>query len=311
MTNGDRLTGTVESWDKKVFKFKTEYTGIIEVDWDKVLSLTTDKDVILLTSDDRQLSGKLVYDSSSGIKLKSSDQALMSIEQKDIAYINPEKWRLGTGTKHTGLVNFSLRYDRSEIERDEVDFDFIYSARRIHDRFSLYGELQYDRNLGVTIKDEWSLLVKNDHFFTKKRYYSFSGFLEQDKGKGLDQRYYLGPALGYQFWESDEKNLRAEWGVYWTSSDLIDQEKRSGLGTGWFIDYDQYFYNKKFQFYHRQSSILSNRENMNFKSKTGLRLPVFSGFLASAELEANWDAETAESRDDTEVITRIKLGYSW
>jgi hypothetical protein len=50
---------------------------------------------------------------------------------------------------------------------------------------------------------------------------------------------------------------------------------------------------------------------MNFKSKTGLRLPVHSGFLASAEIEANWDAETAENRDDTEVITRIKLGYGW
>jgi putative salt-induced outer membrane protein YdiY len=224
---------------------------------------------------------------------------------------NPGKWRLGTATKHSGVINFTLKVDRSSVDIDELDFDFTYAARRIHDRFSLYGEFDYDRNLGKTIKDEWSVLGKNDHFFTKKRYYSFSGFLEKDKGKGLDQRYYLGPALGYQFWESDEKNLRAEWGVYWTSTDLVDKEKRTGLGTGWFIDYDQYIYKRAFQFYHRQNSVLSNRENMNFKSKTGLRLPVYSGFLASAEIEANWDAETAENRDDTEVITRIKLGYGW
>jgi hypothetical protein len=39
--------------------------------------------------------------------------------------------------------------------------------------------------------------------------------------------------------------------------------------------------------------LVINRDNMNSKSKTGLRLPVNSSFLASTETEANWGVETA------------------
>ena len=57
--------------------------------------------------------------------------------------------------------------------------------------------------------------------------------------------------------------------------------------------------------------MIQHHDFINFKSVTGIRLPLYSGFLASVELEANWDAETAENKDDAEFITRLKLGYGW
>ena len=70
-------------------------------------------------------------------------------------------------------------------------------------------------------------------------------------------------------------------------------------------------YREYVQAYHRQTMVLSDTENMNFKSKTGLRFPLTDGFLASTELEANWDAETAGDADKTEIIFRLKFGYGW
>ncbi len=146
---------------------------------------------------------------------------------------------------------------------------------------------------------------------SKKLYYSLTAFVEHNREKGLNLRYYVGPGIGYQFFEGEEKNLRAEWGIMYTSSDLVDRGETTNIGTGWFVDYDQYIYQRLVQAYHRQSGILSDRENMNIKSITGLRFPLTGGFLASLELEANWDAETAGDTDPTELVYRLKFGYGW
>lgn len=311
MSNGDRLTGTVESWGDGILTFETEYAGIIEVSWDKVDRLSTDNDVSVLTVDDELINGKLVLTPERAIQLQRDTGEVQTVAEADLARINPEPWRLGRGAKHSGHVDFSLKSDRGNTQQNEIDFDIDYSARRKADRWSFFGEFEYDTSEDETTKNRWQALGKYDWFVNDKRYYTFNAFVEQDEKKGLDLRYYVGPGIGYQFYEGEDKNLRAEWAVMYTSSDLSDRGNKTSIGTGWHINYDQFLYRRFVQAYHRQSAVLSNRENMNFKSKTGLRFPIGGGFLASGELEANWDAETAENSDKTELIYRIKLGYGW
>ena len=312
MINGDRLTGTVESLGKGVFKFRTEYAGVITVEWDKVESLTTEKEVIVLTNDDQMFRGTLVAKRGKIIKVQKSDGQGLEALEDNIAYINPEDWRIGKATKHSGHANFALKLDWGSSDNDTLDIDFDHVARKKSSRASIYGQLEYDTSKGVKTEDKWSVLAKQDWFVEdSKRFYSFSGFAEHNWSKGIELRYNIGPSIGYQLWESDEKNMSLEWGLYWVSTNLQNEDTYSNPGTGWRIIYDQYLYKNFLQAYHRQSSILSNRENMNFKSVTGLRIPIHSGFLASAELEVNWDALTAEEMNDGEIISRLKLGYGW
>lgn len=312
MINGDRLTGTVESLGKGIFKFKTEYAGVITIEWNKVQSLTTEKEVIVLTNDDQMISGTLVAKPGKDIKVQTANGEVLEVLEDNIAYINPEDWRIGKATKHSGHANFALKLDWGTSDNDTLDVDFDHVARKKSSRASIYAQLEYDTSKGEKTEDKWSVLGKQDWFVEdSKRFYSFSAFAEHNWSRGIELRYNIGPSIGYQWWESDEKNMSLEWGLYWVSTNLQNEDTYSNLGTGWRIIYDQYLYKKYLQLYHRQSSILSNRENMNFKSVTGLRLPLHSGFLASAELEANWDAETGQKTNDGEFITRLKLGYGW
>lgn len=57
LKNGDRLTGTIESSDAKEIIFKTAYAGEIKVQWSAVKETTTDKPVVLTTTDKSTLSG--------------------------------------------------------------------------------------------------------------------------------------------------------------------------------------------------------------------------------------------------------------
>lgn len=311
LDNGDRLTGAVVRLDENTLRLKTDYAGEIRIDWQRVRKLTTDKEIVVLTKDDRVLKGKMTATPETGYELETASGETIRAEQTMIASINPPDWEIGRGSDWAGKVNISLKSDRGNTNKDEIDLDFFAQRRRRDDRLEFRGDLEYDTSFGDTTKDKWSGLGKYDYFVTKKKYYAANAAVEHDAFKGLNLRYRLGPAIGYQLFEEKRRNLRAEVGAYYTTSDIKGKGISKSIAAGWLIDGDYSFNAVPVQGYHWQSMVLSNPENMNFQSKTGLRLPLGSGFLGSAEVEANWDAETAGESDKTEFIYRFKLGYGW
>jgi putative salt-induced outer membrane protein YdiY len=311
LDNGDQLTGTVVRLEGNNLRFRTAYAGVVTVDWRQVRQLTTDQDVTLLTNDQRILEGRITASPDAGFQIETGAGESIQAEETMVASVNPEDWEIGRAAHWTGEVNASLKLDRGNSDKDEIDFDGLTTRRRKNDRLEFRGEIEYDRSLGTTTKQKWLASGKYDYFVSKKQYYSFSATAEHDEFKGLNLRYHLGPAIGYQFYEESRRNLRGEIGLYYSSSDLDTTGRKTSLATGWLIDADYTFDNANVSAYHWQNMILSNPENMNFKSRTGLRIPLGGGFLGSAEVEANWDAETADATDKTELIYRFKLGYGW
>jgi len=311
LKNGDKLTGTVIRLEGNNLLFKTDYAGVLTIDWRKVTKLTTDQDVTVLTKDRRLLEGKMTGSPDDGYTIETRQGEVIQAEQAMVATVNPEDWKVGRATEWTGMINASLKVERGNSAKEEIDFDGRATMRREDDRLEFHGELEYDTSLGSTTKQSWLVSSKYDSFVTQQKYYAMNAVVEHDKFNGLNLRYHLGPAVGYQFFEESRRNLRAEVGLYFSSSDIESKPRNQSLATGWLIDGDYTFDTANVTAYHWQTMILSNPENMNFKSRTGLRVPLGGGFLGSAEIEANWDAETAASTDKTELIYRFKLGYGW
>jgi len=44
---------------------------------------------------------------------------------------------------------------------------------------------------------------------------------------------------------------------------------------------------------------------------TGLRAPIVSGFIASAEYEIDYDSKPAVEVETTDTTFKLKLGYEW
>jgi len=311
LDNGDRLTGTVINLEGNTLRFQTDYAGVLKIDWNRVARLTTEQDVIVLTDDDQVLQGRVSGSPKAGIQIITDDGEVIEQMPPDVAMINPEDWRIGRAVNWSGKLNVSVKADRGNADKDEIDFDTIVALRRKDDRFEFRADLEYDTSFDEETKQKWDMRGNYDYFVSEKLYYAANAALEHDKFKGLKLRYHLGPAVGYQFFEQTDRNLRAEVGAYYTSSDIDDKGRNNSLATGWLVDFDYRFDSSVFQTYHWQSMILSSPENMNFKSRTGLRVPLGGDFLGSAEVEANWDAETAADSDKTEIIYRLKVGYGW
>jgi hypothetical protein len=311
LTNGDRLTGRVVSREGDRLSFETAWGGVLAIPWEHVARLTTDAPVLVVTEDDTLLRGRLDLDPEAGLRVVPEDGEPVAVDEAAVAAFNPEAWQLGTAIDYGGHVALALMADRGPSDTDEVDVDGDFTARRGDDRVVVRGDLEYDKADGDTTKNRWQVLGKLEHFTGGPWYVAVNAFVERDTVSGLQHRYHVGPALGYQFFEGEERNLKAEAGLYYTVSDFSDSGRSESVAAGWLVDYDQWLGARLLQVYHTQAGIVANDENMSFKSKTGLRFPVTGGFHTAAEVEANWDAETAGDADEVELIYRLKAGYGW
>jgi len=252
LRDGSRLLGTVVKREGANLSFETTFAGVINIKWDQVAEITTEKPMEFLLSDDTILSGTHVINNVDNLIVEGeSGTPPQTLGQDVVAVINPETWRKGKGYKLSGRVNFAFSRDRGNTDKDEIDVDGDLLWRRKNDRFTAFGELERDRNNNKTTTDNWKLEGAYNYFVTKKWYWGGFGRLEHDKFADLDLRTSVGPLVGYQWFESKEINLRTSAGLSYVNENFISQSDDHYGAFAWGIDFDKYLWDEFMQFYHK------------------------------------------------------------
>jgi len=57
LKNGDRLTGTIINVSDKKLTLKTEYAGVISIEWDAVAQFSSDQPMVVTRTDKQVVSG--------------------------------------------------------------------------------------------------------------------------------------------------------------------------------------------------------------------------------------------------------------
>lgn len=314
MRDGSRLLGSVVKGEGATLGFKTSFAGVINIKWDQIAEINSEKPMEFLLSDDTIVSGTHVTNNVDELVLEgTSGQPSQTIAQNEIAVINPESWRKGEGYKISGLVNFAFSRDRGNTDKDEIDVDGDLTWRRKHDRFTAFGELERDRNNNKTTTDNWKLEGQYNYFVTKKWYWGGFGRLEHDKFADLDLRTSVGPLVGYQWFESKEINLRTSAGFSYVNENFISQSDDHYGAFAWGINFDKYLWDDFMQFYHRQTGFwnLKDTNDVVWDTWTGLRFPLVLGLVASTEMQVEYDSGAAKGAKDVDTTYSLKLGYQW
>lgn len=319
LRDGSRILGTVKKKAGNTLEFNTSFAGTIMVDWDQVSELRTDQPAQVLLGNDKVISATVFRNSTDSTTLQSAaDTPPHTLSRPEVAFINPEPWRLGNGFKFTGRASVALESERGNTDEDEIDIDGDLLWRRKQDRFTLMGELEHDKTNGKTTTDDWKLNGKYDYFVTKKRYYGALVFAEADDLAELTLRVGAGPGVGYQFFESRELNLSLETGLIRVFEDFKTQDNDRYWGAGWMINFDKYvlprlFESYNLQFYHRNRGLwnLYHTDDVIWDTWTGLRFPLILGLVASTELKVEYDSGSAANADDLDTTYTLKLGYQW
>jgi putative salt-induced outer membrane protein YdiY len=313
--DGSILYGKVISKDKDKLKFKTDYAGVIDIKWNKVEELKTDKPIKVLLINDKLILTTDIKNTDKGMSqiMKDEQQWDTAFNSEHLLFINPEPWRLDQGYKISGIVNLSLKTQSGNTNKSELEGDGNIELRGFDDRYTLLAELEHDYTDKKKSADNWKFSGKYDYFITKKQYYGLWLGLERDIFSDLKRRTSIGPHIGYQFYESKPLNLRAELGLSKVYENYIKAKNVDYGAINWFINYDQYFAYDFTQFYHKQNGMWNFEDNrkLTFNSWTGFRFPLSSGIVASAELELEYDSHPYNDIHKTDKTYRFKLGYQW
>jgi putative salt-induced outer membrane protein YdiY len=237
----------------------------------------------------------------------------ISVAPSRVRVIEPEPWETDESAKLSGRVNLALKSEEGNTDKNEIDFDYMLDYRRRWHRLESFGALEYDTNRGERTTDKWSWSVKYSRLFRGPWY--AAGWVLAGHDRFADQRLRVGvaPTLGYRFFEGPERNLRTELGGGYITEDFYNEPDREYWGPFWYLDYDQLVWQDRLQLYHTHRSFwaLDDTNKQLWRSWTGVRVPLVSGFVGSVEYELEYDSDPAVESKDTDTTLRLKLGYEW
>jgi len=314
MKDGSRLMGTVVKEDGGVIDFKTSYAGTIKVKWQEVSEMITDEPITVLMEDHATIETKNVKNTEAGLVLSDdSGSTSETVSPSEVAYINPEPWRLGKGMRWTGRVNVDLNYERGNSDKDEYHGDWTTTFRWRDDRLKFNGDYEREKSNDVLTDDNWRINGRYDHFVTEKFFYGGTLGLEHDRPADLQRRTIVGPLVGYEFYESTEMNLDVAGGPMYVNEEFYDADNRDYLALGWNVDFDRFLIPGRMQFYHRHRGLLEPGDTDNFvwDGWTGFRFPIYAGIVATTEILVEYDGGAPEGVDNTDTTYNLKLGYQW
>ena len=315
LKDGSRVIGKVRSKKDNTLEFKTSFAGTINIKWNKVVELKTDKPQKVLLSNYEVIPARVLLNKEETTTVKSEPGAKpQEYEKSEVAFINPESWRMGKGFKFTGNVNAAMKIERGNTDKDELDVDGQTTLRRQKHRLRFWGEAEIDRSEGDIIKRKWKANSEYNYFFENKWFVGGTLGFEHDKFADLALRTRFGPLIGYQFFESEyELNLSVALGPTRVIEIYDEAENDRYWSAGWRINFDKYLITDRLQFYHDQNGLWnqSNTSDVIWNTWTGLRFPLFAGIVASGEVKVETNLGAVEGTDKLDTTYRAKLGYQW
>jgi putative salt-induced outer membrane protein YdiY len=313
MKDGSRLMGKIVKEDGGVINFETSYAGTIKVKWTEVNEVIADEPITVLLKNRETREATNAKITEAGVVLTDESGATETISPSEIAYVNPEPWRVGKGMKWSGNLNVDLNYERGNTDKDEYAGDGEMTFRWRDDRLKFSGDIDRETNNDVLTDDDWRFNSRYDHFLDEKLFYGGALGLEHDRFADLQRRTIVGPLMGYEFYESTAMNLNVAGGPMYVNEEFYETDNRDWLALGWSVDFDRFLIPDRVQFYHRHRGLLEpgDTDNLVWDAWTGFRFPIYAGIVASTEALLEYDGGAPDGVDDTDTTYKVKLGYQW
>ena len=309
----------------------TELMGDVTIALSSILYLESDRDIELLTTEQEKLAlpsfmvvdGEVVLDGANNLTL----------DQLDVA--NPEEWEQGRGYLITGRVTSSIEYNRGNTETDNLNLDAETILESLRDRITLRADyeessalvlnkdddgnaiLDADGNeakISQDTADNWRVEGKYDYFLSDPRnYLGLNVGLHADQFANVDRRTYASAYVGRKILTRDTLTFDAELGLLYVDTDFAVSEDDSYTGVNINLNGEAQLFDSRVTLYFRQANIvnLQSTEKSIYRTKVGLRFPLFLGLEAAAEATADYDGGAADGKEKFDKTLKFRIGYTW
>lgn len=309
LKNGDRISGQILKMSGEKLLIKTEYAGKLSIAWSQVTALSSEKPLLVDMGHGGKITGAASPAGAGQVKLGQGTDAQV-VELAQVAAINP---RDKTKLRIKGQVNMGIDLREGNTVKDRWDLDGqITLSKNIH-RFIIGAESHRETNKSKDTVDNDLAFLAYNRFIDKKWYALGNSRYSQDKFKGIKYRYGLGAGLGYQFWDTELSSLKIELGPTYIWEETNAWGQMDYMAARWFIGYDQWLFDKWVQFFINYALFVrvDNADQYFFNGRTGLRMPLGWGVVASVVYAYDWDNDPDPGKKKEDTRLTFKLGYAW
>jgi putative salt-induced outer membrane protein YdiY len=307
LSNGDRLTGKVQRLSGGKVVIETDYAGEVSIDLKSIAAIATQGEMTVVLDDDTRTFGRL---SGNGERLQVAGDAA-PVDAARVTVLLPgrvtaDEWKV------SGRINVGASDSSGNTEVTRVYGDAEAIARRGKNRYTLGGRGNYATDRGTETESNAMAYAKYDRFLTGKWYLYANTSFENDRFKDLQLRTTLGAGTGYQFFDTPRTILSLEGGLDYVHTDFYTQPTDEYPAARVSTRFAYWLWQDIMQFFHDNSVYMSlEAEDAFARTQTGLRFPLRNNFLASAQLNLDWDGNPAPGRDSVDQTVILSLGYTW
>ncbi len=305
LSNGDRLTGTIESMTEGTLKLTATLTGDASIAVTDIVTLATDDAVEVHLLNGSVLKTVLTAGEAGAVTVRGGQQVMLA----DIASINPP---VPAPPRWKGALSLGWTRTQGNTHNETYSASANASKRREMDRTTLNFDLAQTTSDGTKTEDWWRAKGKYDYFFSHRCYGYGEVRYETDSIANLDQRIIAGLGAGYQWIETDAMNLGTEIGVasrtekYQGTSSSTELSMQAGYNFDWQIT-DTVFFIHDLTYY----PTVSDFADYYLTSTAELRANLTKTMFGSFKTIFNFDATPAAGKGKTDVKYILGVGLTF
>lgn len=310
LDNGDRLTGTAVRLEDGSLTFETAWAGEITVDWTRVARLTTGEPARLVLADDTVLQGVVTSPEDGRLRVATERlEPAPSLDLGEVVALNPPQV---PAVRLNGDFQLSLVSASGNTETANLILQGQLAARTERSRYTASVQLNEAEEDAEDTASKATMGLEYDYFFGERWYFETAARLTEDQFRDLNLRTTLGVAAGHQLIEERGTSLSLELGASWVNEDFILAPDESYAAARWTLD-ARYPVAPSISFFHNHEGLLSleDGDDLLVLTRTGLTYSLFRDFVASTQLQWDWDNSPSPGREKVDSTLLLTLGYSW
>ncbi|NBC22316.1 MAG: DUF481 domain-containing protein [Gammaproteobacteria bacterium] len=316
LADGSRIVGTIERIDGAQATLSGTFAGDLAVPRDAIVSIETTNPVTVQLDTGAYLTGTLNAPEDGGIVVDVAETGSRQVPMSAVGGVYREDplalQRQELAVRVTGNANVGITLNAGNSESENFHLDGRVVTRTKRNRYTLSGEYNEEESENVLVKQNWTGLVKYDHFVSEKWFWFSSATFENDEFADLNLRSALALGMGYQFFETDTRSLSVELGPSYIDENFETAPDESFAGGRWAVDYDQWLWDGIW-FYHYNEGLLGleNTSNLTVRSRTGLRMNVTDRIIARVQTAIDWNNSPPEGAESTDYEHTLTIGYQF
>lgn len=312
LDNGDRLTGTFIKADGSTVEFRPEQaTNSVNIRWDRVVGLETDRTLYVRLEDGSKIVGQAVAAEEGRLRLTSGQ--LVEPAEVDFSVIDGASTSPTPAVRTSGNVAFGGSMTRGNTRTEALNINADFEARTDVNRLRLFAEGARAKEDGDLSRESARGGMRYDHFVSDRLYLNSNLSLTTDRFRDLKLRTIVGGGLGYQFFETPQRVLSAELGLSYINEEFREASNESRTAARWALDYEQHLLGERLRFFHNQEGFqgLEDSRDLLVLTRTGLRFPLMLGMTGTAQVNVDYDRDPPAGNTSTDTAYLLTVGYSW